>query len=165
MGGADDPIAPHSPLSRRQAVALFESMIQSRLQDLLSRELKDKGLSYYTIGSSGHEANAVLGSLLRTTDPSFLHYRSGAFMAARLRNGRGETPFFDAMLSFMASAEDPVSGDDPASHPLPPQDASNSTSASASIPLIILMKAPAISVDCAAARLSASRSAHSRPWG
>ncbi len=110
MGGADEPIAADSPLTRRQAVALFESMIQSRLQDLLSRELKDKGLSYYTIGSSGHEANAVLGSLLRTTDPSFLHYRSGAFMAARLRNGRGETPFFDAMLSFMASAEDPVSG-------------------------------------------------------
>ncbi|MBM4063165.1 MAG: MFS transporter [Planctomycetes bacterium] len=109
-GGRDEPIAPHSPLSRRAAVALFESMIQSRLQDLLSRELKDEGLGYYTIGSSGHEANAVFGALLRTTDPAFLHYRSGAFMAARLRQGRGETPFFDAMLSFMASAEDPVSG-------------------------------------------------------
>ena len=41
-------------MSRRQAVAVFESAIQSRLQDLLSRELKDQGLSYYTIGSSGH---------------------------------------------------------------------------------------------------------------
>jgi 2-oxoisovalerate dehydrogenase E1 component len=110
VGGMDEPIAQSSPLTRRQAVALFESMIQSRLQDLLSRELKDKGLTYYTIGSSGHEANAVLGALLRTTDPAFLHYRSGAFMAARLRKGHGETPFFDAMLSFMASAEDPVSG-------------------------------------------------------
>jgi 2-oxoisovalerate dehydrogenase E1 component len=109
-GGKDEPIAAHSPLTRRQAVALFESAIQSRLQDLQSRELKDKGLSYYTIGSSGHEANAVFGELLRTTDPAFLHYRSGAFMAARLRKGRGETPFFDAMLSFTASAEDPVSG-------------------------------------------------------
>lgn len=110
QGPADEPIAAPAPLTRRDAVAIFESAIQSRLQDLLSRELKDKGLSYYTIGSSGHEANAVLGSLLRTTDPAFLHYRSGAFMAARLRKGRGETPFFDAMLSFMASAEDPVSG-------------------------------------------------------
>ncbi len=106
----DAAIAAHSPMTRRQAVAVFESVIQSRLQDLLSRELKDKGISYYTIGSSGHEANAVLGELLRTTDPAFLHYRSGAFMAARLRQGRGETPFFDAMLSFCASAEDPVSG-------------------------------------------------------
>jgi 2-oxoisovalerate dehydrogenase E1 component len=110
VGSRDEPIAPSSTLTRRQAVALFESMIQSRLQDLLSRELKDKGLTYYTIGSSGHEANAVFGAQLRTTDPAFLHYRSGAFMAARLRLGRGETPFFDAMLSFMASAEDPVSG-------------------------------------------------------
>ena len=108
--GPDEPIAEHSPMTRRQAVAIFESAIQSRLQDLLSREMKDKGLSYYTIGSSGHEANAILGALLRTTDTAFLHYRSGAFMAARLRKGRGETPFFDAMLSFCASAEDPVSG-------------------------------------------------------
>ena len=97
-------------MSRRQAVAVFESAIQSRLQDLLSRELKDQGVSYYTIGSAGHEANAILGELLRATDTAFLHYRSGAFVAARLRKGRGETPFFDAMLSFCASAEDPVSG-------------------------------------------------------
>jgi 2-oxoisovalerate dehydrogenase E1 component len=109
-GPLDEPIAPHSPLTRRNAVAIFESAIQSRLQDLLSREMKDKGLSYYTIGSSGHEANAIFGALLETTDTAFLHYRSGAFMAARLRKGRGETPFFDAMLSFCASAEDPISG-------------------------------------------------------
>ncbi len=109
-GAPDEPISFPSPLTRRQAVALFESAIQSRLQDLLSRELKDRGLSYYTIGSAGHEANAVFGALLRPTDTAFLHYRSGAFLAARLRQGRGETPFFDAMLSFCASAEDPVSG-------------------------------------------------------
>src|SRR5688572_8990980 len=109
-GGMDEPIAAHSSMTRRQAVAVFEAALQSRLQDLLSRELKDKGISYYTIGSSGHEANAILGTLLRTTDPAFVHYRSGAFVAARLRQGRGETPFFDAMLSFCASAEDPVSG-------------------------------------------------------
>ena len=109
-GPLDEPIAAHSPMTRRQAIAIFESAIQSRLQDLLSREMKDKGLSYYTIGSSGHEANAVYGAQLRTTDTAFLHYRSGAFMAARLRKGKGETPFFDAMLSFCASAEDPISG-------------------------------------------------------
>lgn len=110
IGALDAPIAPHSPMTRRQAVAIFESAMQSRLQDLLSREMKDRGLSYYTIGSSGHEANAILAANLRPTDTAFLHYRSGAFMAARLRQGRGETPFFDAMLSFCASAEDPISG-------------------------------------------------------
>ncbi|MBZ0150449.1 MAG: MFS transporter, partial [Planctomycetes bacterium] len=109
-GPLDAPIAGHSPMTRRQAVAIFESAIQSRLQDLLSREMKDKGLSYYTIGSAGHEANAICAALLRPTDTAFLHYRSGAFMAARLRQGRGETPFFDAMLSFCASSEDPISG-------------------------------------------------------
>ena len=109
-GPPDQPIAAHSAMTRRQAVLIFESVIQSRLQDLLSREMKDKGLSYYTIGSSGHEANAIFGDRLRTTDTAFLHYRSGAFMAARLRKGKGETPFFDAMLSFCASAEDPISG-------------------------------------------------------
>ena len=109
-GPLDQPVAEGSSLTRREAVALFEAAIQSRLQDLLSRELKDKGISYYTIGSSGHEANAVFGALLRTTDPAFVHYRSGAFVAARARKGRGETPLFDAMLSFCASAEDPVSG-------------------------------------------------------
>jgi 2-oxoisovalerate dehydrogenase E1 component len=109
-GPPDEPIAAHSALTRRQAVAVFEAAIQSRLQDLLSRELKDKGISYYTIGSSGHEANAIFGTQLRPTDTAFLHYRSGAFLAARQRQGRGETPFFDSMLSFCASAEDPVSG-------------------------------------------------------
>ncbi|MCA8952534.1 MAG: MFS transporter [Planctomycetes bacterium] len=109
-GPLDAPIAPHSAMTRRRAVLIFESAIQSRLQDLLSRELKDRGISYYTIGSAGHEANAIFGELLAPTDTAFLHYRSGAFMAARLRRGRGETPFFDAMLSFCASAEDPVSG-------------------------------------------------------
>lgn len=91
-------------------MCLFESALQSRLQDLVSRQLKDQGRSYYTIGSSGHEANVVFGDLLRITDPALLHYRSGAFMAARARHGQGETPIFDSMLAFTAAADDPVSG-------------------------------------------------------
>ena len=110
VGATHAAIAPGSRLTRRTAVRLFESMLQSRLQDLESRRLKDLGLSYYTIGSSGHEANAAFGHLLRVDDPAFLHYRSAAFVAARQRRARGETPLFDAMLSFVASAEDPVSG-------------------------------------------------------
>ena len=106
----DGPIVDGSRLTRRRAVAIFEAALQSRLQDLEARLLKDEGLSYYTIGSSGHEANAILGHLLRTTDPAFLHYRSGPFMAARARQADGETPLFDSMLAFTASAQDPVSG-------------------------------------------------------
>jgi 2-oxoisovalerate dehydrogenase E1 component len=105
-----EPLAPPAPLDARTAVLLLECALQSRLQDLEARRLKDQGVGYYTIGSSGHEVNAVFGQLLRPTDPAFLHYRSGAFVAARARQGRGETPVFDAMLSFVASAEDPVSG-------------------------------------------------------
>ena len=106
----DAPLVPGSGLTRRIAVRLFEAALQSRLQDLEARRMKDEGRSYYTIGSSGHEANAVFGHLLRTTDPALLHYRSGAFMAARARLAHGQTPIFDTMLSFAASAEDPISG-------------------------------------------------------
>jgi len=109
-GPLDEPIVSGSRLSRRTAVALFESALQSRLQDLHARRLKDLGLAFYTIGSSGHEGNVVFGHLLRPTDPAFLHYRSAALVAARQRQARGETPVFDAMLSFTAAAEDPVSG-------------------------------------------------------
>ncbi|MEE2887385.1 MAG: thiamine pyrophosphate-dependent enzyme [Planctomycetota bacterium] len=106
----DGPIIAGSRLTRRSAIAIFEAALQSRLQDLEARNLKDQGLSYYTIGSSGHECNAALGHLLRLTDPAFVHYRSGPFMAARARIADGETPLFDSMLAFTASAEDPVSG-------------------------------------------------------
>ncbi|HLU39685.1 MAG TPA: thiamine pyrophosphate-dependent enzyme, partial [Planctomycetota bacterium] len=110
VGPPDAEIVPGSGLTRRVAVCLFESMLQSRLQDLEARRLKDRGAGYYTIGSAGHETNAVFGYLLHTDDPAFLHYRSGAFVIARQRKAHGETPLFDAMLSFVASAEDPVSG-------------------------------------------------------
>ncbi len=110
IGPMDRPIRAGSALTRRIAVRLFEAGLQSRLQDLEARRMKEEGRSFYTIGSSGHEANAVFGHLLRGTDPALLHYRSGAFMAARARRGDGETPIFDTMLSFAASAEDPISG-------------------------------------------------------
>ncbi len=106
----DAPIATGSTLTKRTAVRLFESALQSRLQDLEARRLKNDGQSFYTIGSSGHEANAVLGHLLRLTDPALLHYRSGAFMAARQRRADGETPIFDTMLALTAAAEDPTAG-------------------------------------------------------
>ena len=41
--------------------------------------MQQQGGGYYTIGSSGHEANAALAAALRPNDPALLHYRSGAF--------------------------------------------------------------------------------------
>ncbi|MEZ4239703.1 MAG: thiamine pyrophosphate-dependent enzyme, partial [Myxococcota bacterium] len=108
--GLDAPVREGTGLSARRAVALFRAQIESRILDLLARELKQQDQSFYTIGSSGHEGNAALADHLTVDDPAFLHYRSGAFMAARARRGEGETPIFDTLLSLVASAEDPVSG-------------------------------------------------------
>ena len=90
-----DVVLPGSALDAKGFIELLESQLISRHLDLMARVLRVQNKVFYTIGSSGHEANAVFGAQLRTTDTAFLHYRSGAFMAARLRKGRGETPFFD----------------------------------------------------------------------
>ena len=99
-----------SRLPREEALACIEAAYTSRLLDFAARELKNEGRGYYTIGSAGHEGNAVLGRLLRVDDPSLLHYRSGAFVLARLAKLPGQTPLHDTLLSFCASRLDPVSG-------------------------------------------------------
>ncbi len=106
---ADDPLRENGGLSARKAVELFEDQVLSRALDVAARELKKTGRSFYTISSAGHEQNVVLGALLRTSDPAFLHYRSGALMMARQRKQAGSTPTFDTLLSLCASAEDPIS--------------------------------------------------------
>ncbi len=94
----------------RDLLELFESQMVSRQLDLMARQLRLENKVFYTIGSSGHEGNAMVGRLTRTTDPALLHYRSGAFMAERYRK-RPEMDFIhDTALSFAASAEDPASG-------------------------------------------------------
>jgi len=105
----DEPLHPGTSLTAGQAVELFTDQARSRAVDVVARELKREGLSFYTISSAGHEQNAVLGALLRRDDPCFLHYRSGAFMMARARGVEGETPVLDALLGITASADDPVS--------------------------------------------------------
>src|SRR5712692_8260339 len=60
--------------------------------------------------SGGHEGNAVLGRLTVPTDPSLLHYRSGAFYLERARHVPGSDPVMDLLLSLTASSEDPISG-------------------------------------------------------
>ena len=71
--------------------------------DVAARRLKLRNLGFYTISSAGHEQNACLGALLRTTDPCFLHYRAGGLMMARARKLPGSTPLFDTLLSICAS--------------------------------------------------------------
>lgn len=108
---ADDaPILPGSACSTRDFRELFESQLISRHLDLMARVLRVQNKVFYTIGSSGHEGNAMLARLCRHTDPAFLHYRSGAFMAERSRKLPGIDPVLDSALSFAASAEDPASG-------------------------------------------------------
>ncbi|MEO8511755.1 MAG: thiamine pyrophosphate-dependent enzyme, partial [Chloroflexota bacterium] len=104
----DAPLHPGGQLSARHALRLWEDQVLSRALDVAARELKKTNRSFYTIGSAGHEQNAVVGALLRITDPAFLHYRSGGFMMARSRQLPGSTPTFDTLLSLVASAEDPI---------------------------------------------------------
>lgn len=97
-------------MDKKTAIELFDSQIKSRLLDIVARELKERGLSFYTIGSSGHEGNAVLGHVFRYTDMAFLHYRSGAFYLQRAKQLQGSDGVRDILLSLVASASDPIAG-------------------------------------------------------
>jgi 2-oxoisovalerate dehydrogenase E1 component len=107
---ADEPVLPDSACTAADFLALFESQLISRHLDLMARVLRKQEKVFYTIGSSGHEGNAMVARATRHTDPAFLHYRSGGFMAERFRKLPGMDPVMDSALSFAASAEDPASG-------------------------------------------------------
>ncbi|MBZ0222098.1 MAG: MFS transporter [Dokdonella sp.] len=106
----DEPVLPGTLCSAQDFLDLFESQLVSRHLDLMARVLRVKNKVFYTIGSSGHEGNAMVARLTRHTDPAFLHYRSGAFMAERFRKLPGMDPIMDSALSFAASKDDPASG-------------------------------------------------------
>lgn len=106
----NEPVLPGSALDARGFRDLFESQLISRHLDLMARVLRVQNKVFYTIGSSGHEGNAMVARLTRHTDPAFLHYRSGGFMAERFRKLPGMDPVMDSALSFAASKEDPASG-------------------------------------------------------
>jgi 2-oxoisovalerate dehydrogenase E1 component len=107
---ADEEILPGSRCSATDFRELFESQLVSRHLDLMARVLRKQEKVFYTIGSSGHEGNAMVARLTRHTDPAFLHYRSGGFMAERFRKLPGMDPVMDSALSFAASQDDPASG-------------------------------------------------------
>ncbi len=102
--------APASSVPRATALELLESMLLARHLDVAAHQLRQAGLGHYTICSSGHEANAVLGRLTRVTDPALLHYRSAGFQLERARQAGTGDPVRDILASLVASTEDPISG-------------------------------------------------------
>jgi len=112
---AHEAILDGSALDAQGFRELFESQLVSRHLDLMARVLRVQNKVFYTIGSSGHEGNAMVARATRHTDPAFLHYRSGGFMAERFRklpaaDGTPRDPVMDSALSFAASKDDPASG-------------------------------------------------------
>lgn len=101
---------PAEGLTREDVAQIFQSQVSSRQLDRLSRKLQARGEGFYTIGSSGHEGNALVARASRLTDMAFLHYRSAAFQIERSKQLAGQTPEWDMLLSFAASAEDPIAG-------------------------------------------------------
>jgi len=96
--------------NKKKLIQIFESQISSRHIDLRARIMKENGDCFYTIGSSGHEGNAVFGHIFPYSDMAFLHYRSGPFFIERSKQISNSTPIYDLALSFVASSEDPISG-------------------------------------------------------
>jgi 2-oxoisovalerate dehydrogenase E1 component len=105
VDAVDAPGIPDADL-----IELFDSQMVSRQLDLMARIKRAENKVFYTIGSSGHEGNAMVGRLTRHTDPAFLHYRSGGFMAERYRKLDGMDFVRDTCLSFAAAKADPASG-------------------------------------------------------
>ena len=89
---------------------VFDAQATSRHLDLIARDLQRKGEGFYTIGSAGHEGNALIALALRPSDPALLHYRSGAFYVARARQVAGSTPIRDVLQGLMALAGEPIAG-------------------------------------------------------
>lgn len=112
---AVNPCPASGAMTRAAALGIMEDMLRSRTLDVVARELRAEGRGFYTIGSAGHELNALVGALTRPTDPALLHYRSGAFMLARARRAR-ETGLVDVdmvgetLRSLIASRGEQASG-------------------------------------------------------
>ncbi len=97
-------------LSRVQLQQIFDAQATSRHLDVVARELQSAGEGFYTIGSAGHEGNAVIAAALRFDDPALLHYRSGAFYLARAAMSPDSTPIADMVSGMMALADEPIAG-------------------------------------------------------
>ena len=102
-----------------QLRTMFRAQCLSRHTDLMARRLRLQGKGYYTIGSSGHEANAAVALAGRSTDPALLHYRSGAFYIARSMQTQANArlhgppisdPVDDILAGMFAHTDEPIAG-------------------------------------------------------
>ncbi|HEY0520910.1 MAG TPA: thiamine pyrophosphate-dependent enzyme, partial [Ilumatobacteraceae bacterium] len=99
--------AQHDTTSHELDLAhLYDVQLASRHCDLAARWLRSKGKGYYTIGSAGHESNAIVAMATRPTDPALLHYRSGAFYLGRA----GLPGVSDILAGVVAATSEPISG-------------------------------------------------------
>jgi 2-oxoisovalerate dehydrogenase E1 component len=106
----DRPVRAGSALTGTIALDLLDAQFGNRALDIEARRLRATGRGFYTIGSSGHEANAAVAMALRPTDPALLHYRSGAFYLARAAQVPGTNALRDVLLGIVASVEEPIAG-------------------------------------------------------
>jgi 2-oxoisovalerate dehydrogenase E1 component len=106
----DDPVRPGSGLTVAECRRLLDAQLTSRHVDLAARWMQAQGRGYYTIGSSGHESNAVVAAALRPTDPALLHYRSGGFYVRRAMQVGGIDPVRDILLGAAAGADEAIAG-------------------------------------------------------
>ncbi|MCZ7587987.1 MAG: thiamine pyrophosphate-dependent enzyme [Gaiella sp.] len=122
MAGDLDPLEQHLVAALRtleapatttdlpgEAAAAWRSQIASRAIDHAARWLQAQKLGFYTIGSAGHESNALVALGLRPTDPALLHYRSGGFYLARAEQA-GHDGVDDVLLGMAAAVEEPIAG-------------------------------------------------------
>ena len=113
LSGAQSAIAtpaPDNSAGLGMWWGVFEAQAASRWLDVVARELQARGEGFYTIGSAGHEANALVAHAVRPTDPALLHYRSGAFYLARAAQVPGSTGVRDVLQGLMGLAEEPIAG-------------------------------------------------------
>jgi 2-oxoisovalerate dehydrogenase E1 component len=92
-----------------EAAAAWRAQIESRAIDHAARWLQAQKLGFYTIGSAGHESNALVALAVKPTDPALLHYRSGGFYLARAGQV-GRDGAWDVMLGMAAAVEEPMAG-------------------------------------------------------
>jgi 2-oxoisovalerate dehydrogenase E1 component len=104
LGPGED--APEPPVD---ASAAWRAQVESRAIDHAARRLQSRRLGFYTIGSAGHESNALVALALRPSDPALLHYRSGAFYLARAAQV-GRDGAWDVLLGMAAAADEPIAG-------------------------------------------------------
>jgi len=92
-----------------EAATAWHAGIESRAIDHAARWLQAQRLGFYTIGSAGHESNALVALAARPSDPALLHYRSGGFYLARAAQA-GRDGAWDVLLGMAAAAEEPIAG-------------------------------------------------------